>query len=295
MIHAVEQVKVGARNIKVVREEFESCAELCRVSRSRPCNFSEGDDYFGKATGSKYFNGFYQPSELWSLMDNGLDDQNVITEATAKLNVARKKEVPKRTNTTRAVAGFMPVVPLVLQGRPKNMLTTKVRLTKSRIVEVIWDCSISAYMSESKVREVGIEVFKQVISLEKQGYRVRLRAVGGFCNEKTAHICAVTLKREDQPMNLSRLLFPTTHRAFDRGVMFGWYVRCPDAIELCAFGRPPYYAYRSDLDNFYKALFGQNCVPLSVQRFEATSNGNLEDEVRKEITRKIETPSPRKA
>lgn len=83
-------------------------------------------------------------------------------------------------------------------------------------------------------------------------------------------------------MDLARILFPTTDIAYERGCMFGWYVRCPEAKAEPGLGTSPRTALgKKGTEELYRQLYGDNTIPFIVGNY--VYSNNLEKEVKESI------------
>ncbi len=242
-------------------------------------------DYFGNACGTKHWNDFERPEELQNLLVNGVTNTRLINEVSKNSVHIDRVESNKRTKFFNDVQGFSPIVPLVIMGVPKNMSNSRTVKMKNKVINLVWDCSISGGTETSDVRAVAIEVLKQVVGLELAGYRVRLTAVDSYCSGGISYMMGLTLKKESQPINLKRILFPCTSSAFVRGVSFGWYVRLPDAEYISGYGRTAHHEYREHAKDYYEQIFGTNTISFSIAEFlDAKRRGRLESTVKARLT-----------
>ena len=100
----------------------------------------------------------------------------------------------------------------------------------------------------------------------------------------------LTIKKESEPMNVKRILFPCTSSAFVRGVSFGWYTRLPNAEHISGYGRTAYHEYGPRAKDYYEQIFGTNTISFSIAEFlDAKRRGRLESTVKERLTVKEAT------
>ena len=283
-------LKFDGRRVNTVCEIYDSPMELLEVCKSRKNNFAPRHDYFGNATGDKSWNDFESCVDMWDSLTNGTSNTKLINEVSKNTTRMDRVDYTKRTQFFNNVQGFAPVVPLAIMGVPTNMMDTRTVKMKNKVLNLVWDCALPSYAKPAEVRAVATEVLKQVVGLELSGYRVRLTAVSTFCNDGRSYALGLVIKRENEPMNLKRILFPTTSSAFCRGVAFGWYTRLPGAEEFWGFGRTAYHEYHSGYKGYYEQIFGPTAIPFSLAEFvDAGRKGRLESVVKDTISVKEAT------
>lgn len=156
-----------------------------------------------------------------------------------KVNQLQKQSFIEKPQRVRDFVGFAPIVPNVVLGYPKTMWNNKSETKPNKVITLLYDAGVSCCVSKEQLAEHGARVVNYVMNLERLGYRIRIDAMDGFTADHT-YCVRVSVKHEDQPINLKRIAFPMTHVGFTRALGFDWYERCPDAKYMSGYGRPIY-------------------------------------------------------
>ena len=114
------------------------------------------------------------------------------------------------------VVGHNVVVPLYLQGIPQCMINNK-RVINNKIITIFYSPQAPHYVSESDLFNGASNLFKKIISLEEQGYRVNLYIIE--CNNNKYGYC-VKLKSDREIFNIKKLCFPLVSSSMLRRIGF---------------------------------------------------------------------------
>lgn len=209
--------------VRYFGEIFESPEEMLDIVKSRPIlndkcrdrlNCIDYEDWTGYRSGEEFQQDFI----------NSTVDLSTVKLVERKLSQIQTQE-QKRIQFYNDVVGFTPVVPLALMGVPTNMRNSRMVKQKSKIVNVVIDCGASWNISANDIAKAAVEIVGQVVSLEKQGYRVNLMAACVMATDTECDVAMLKIKDANQPLNLSRMMFPFTTASFDRRTGFAWYQR----------------------------------------------------------------------
>lgn len=134
----------------------------------------------------------------------GADIENYRTKGTAT----------KRLNKLDVV-GHTVVVPLYLQGIPNSMISNK-RVINNKIVTIFYSPQAPHYVDQEDLINGASKLFKNIISLEEQGYRVNLYVIEcqdgyGYC---------IKLKTDRETLNIKKLCFPLVSSSMLRRIGF---------------------------------------------------------------------------
>ena len=223
----------GQNIYKVHAETFSSCNEAMMVTRMRPApkGWRMDIDFCAEKwiCQCPYSNwdGFSSKEEFDELMRYGVQDTSVIPKVARYAAKADVEDRDKLTQRGYDVVGGCVNVPRFLTGNPKCMYTLKRRPTTSKIINIGVLCGVTCGHSPEEYQEAGMAVTKVIAKLEKAGYRVSLTTMGAFADLYNNDVWLITtsVKRENMPMNYSRIMFPLTSVAYFRGLCFGWVVR----------------------------------------------------------------------
>lgn len=220
-------------NVRVHAENFSSAAELVSYCKGRKCvaGMSSEDFFNGRNPSDKYWSNFNSSKELVELVERGIEDLSAVSGTAKYAKTAVVKEHEKLTQKCMDVVGGGVDVPAYLTGVPTCMHTLKRQRVKSKIVKLCIYCKALSNIDASDYQKAGEVIAKTVAKLEKAGYRIRLLAMDAYEDDDNPSfydgrhgIWIVThmIKKENEPMNYRRVLFPLTRMAYHRGLGFGW-------------------------------------------------------------------------
>lgn len=240
-------------------EIFDNPIEAIEIIKSRPMlhkhsdslNYTDESGWTGYESGEQF-----QSDYMASKVD--LSTVNVVERKLADIQTVEKK----RTQFFNDVVGFQPIVPLALMGVPCSMRNVRTVKQKSKIVNIVIDCTASANVSATEIANAAVSIVGQVVSLEKQGYRVNLMASFISCQSNHVDFVAVKVKDASQPLNLSKMLFPFSTAAFSRRLGFAWYERTESVKYIDEYGFP-LFAYRKHKEALQN-IIGKQTVILAV-------------------------------
>ena len=250
------------KNYKVMIEAYDSAREVAMDCKERKNTDSRFHDYTKEDLSD--WHGVRTYSEALDLLTNGYQPTVDKMQETLKNSVMGEA---KRISFETEVAGFIPVVPLALMGIPRNMINTKMKIIKAKVVDIYYDMTCSSGTSPEDIIKAGQQVLGAIVELEKQGYKFNLYGVQSYTGNNSADILTVKIKSSNQPLDLKRISFPLTHTGFFRVIGFDWYGRCPKAKYRSGYGRAAHFEFSGDeLKEFGKELFGKNAIMISANR-----------------------------
>lgn len=170
------------------------------------------------------FYGVDKIEDAYTLLKNGYD--KAVDELKTSIK-ANRIEDKSRAAFSSSITGAAPVVPNAIIGLPNSMLSRRVEPPRDKVITLLIDVTYSWIYTEDQVFEYGKNVVKHVKELERDGYRVNIKAI--YYIEQSPHDECVTftLKRADRPLDIKRLSFAVMHTAFMRVILFQWYERVP--------------------------------------------------------------------
>jgi hypothetical protein len=116
------------------------------------------------------------------------------------------------------VVGYTPVVPLYLQGVPTCMLNQK-KTINNKIVTFIYQLSVPACVDQKDIMKTTTELMKNIIQLEKDGYRVNLYVMNYNDNDR-GYGYLIKLKTDRETLNIKKLCFPLVSSSMLRRIDF---------------------------------------------------------------------------
>lgn len=238
--------------VKVFAENYMNMMEIACVAKTREYNphVSRHDDYLVDSTRSNNpaWNDFSTQRDLMDKMQFGVRDKKIVDSIQKYAHKATVEEKEKYSQKMLDVSGGGVNVPLLLSGSPICMYSRKKAPVKTKIINMGLHCHVTCDVSKEQYLHAGMLVAQLVSKLEKAGYRLRIDAVDPFYVRGSGRINLLTavIKRENEPMNYARILFPTTSVSFLRGVAFGWCARNPDYLGDECLGTYAEYAFRHE-------------------------------------------------
>lgn len=224
----------AGHGIRVIAENFDSAAELVRVCKERKVSpYYSSHAYFNEDLRGGSWDDFEDSDDLIKLVENGVKDQSILDGVNRYARTARVKDEEKLTQRCMDVVGGGVDVPAYLTGVPTCMHSLKRKKVKSKVIKIGIYCHVLCDISAEQYRKAGELITKTVARLEKAGYRIRMRAVDmyedsgwhdrrGFDGRHTLWMVTHMVKRENEPMNYRRIMFPITRVAYERGLGFAW-------------------------------------------------------------------------
>lgn len=276
MIAGQKTIKVDTREFRANIETFESSAELIRVTSQRETRF--GDNTIARRKLEAEWYGASSGKEAMDFCERGW---SVKTAEIQKLTREVQKRIPARKQETfNNVCGFAPVVPLALSGSPLSMLDSRQVPKRTRVLDVVYDQTISAMYGADTLLECGMAMLEYVMRLEASGYRVRLSVMADYTDDWSGDICIVRIKQETQPFNIERMCYPLFNPGMFRVIGFGWYERCPTSRRRPGYGRALGYTFDKPEQRaiVHRELFGPHAIVVGATDIaKALKKAKMED------------------
>ena len=227
--------KSVSHGIRVIAENFDSAAELVSVCKTRDVSpYYSRDAFFNKDIRAGAWYDFADSEDLINLVENGVRDQALLEDVGRYARTARVKDEEKLVQRCMDVVGGGVDVPSYLTGIPTCMHSMKRKKIRSKIIKIGIYCHVLCDISPEQYKEAGELITKTVAKLEKAGFRIRMRAVDiyedrdwrsrgkKYGGRHTLWMVTHMVKRENEPMNYRRIMFPITRVAYERGLGFAW-------------------------------------------------------------------------
>lgn len=229
-------VNRGSDELRVFADNFSSAAELVEYCKGRKCRKGmEKHNYFnGKKPSDASWSDFESPEDLMNLIEAGVRDDRILADVSKYALTARVKDQDKLTQRCMDVVGGSVDVPAYLSGVPTCMHGLTRKKVKSKIVKIGVLCDVLCDINSDRYKKAGELITKTIARLEKAGYRIRLLALNVYDDRdyrdrgdeydgrRDIWVCSHMIKRENEPMNYRRIMFPLTRVAYLRGLGFGW-------------------------------------------------------------------------
>lgn len=282
----MKRTKSGKKTVKVHAEYFSSMGEAVRHVKQMPGKEDNKHDQFfqyNRDPNDPRWSGFTTVAELNDLCENGLKDTGDVTDVIKYAGQAMVQQKDKLVQRCMDVAGGAVDVPLFLSGSPECMMGLKRKKVRSRVVKATVNCEVLCDISANQYLEAGRAIARTVASLEKAGYRVRLVANCGLwdCGSEAA-LMSVVIKRENEPCNYRRLLYPLMSPSFFRGLGFNWACTLPDYDPGWGLGQRFDMAFddsikEETLDQVTRKVCGEGFVRFSINDVVTMNNRNNSD------------------
>ena len=116
------------------------------------------------------------------------------------------------------VVGYNVVVPLYLQNVPTCMMNSKKKIN-NKIVTIVYNCVASAETNQKRMIDTATELMKNIIKLERDGYRVNLYVMS-YSEDDNGYGFILKLKNDRETLNIKKLCFPLISSSFLRRIDF---------------------------------------------------------------------------
>lgn len=253
------------QGFEVFIDEFKDAHSYAEYLKDKPLSSSSiSNNQDVRDEIEKGFNGVSTLEEAYSLLQNGYNYKG-LPKFISHVNSIQRKIMGSKPSFRNNVVGFMPIVPLALQGVPNCMIESIKIPFKTKIVKILYDSEMICSVSADEVEEAAKKIIELTMRLEASGYRVELVQLNAFWPQtyaphKNATIAAVTLKEANRILDLKRLMFPMLHRAWFRAIGFRYQDVNPNDKFKRGRGTSLTYAVKDDdrRKEIMKGLFGDN-------------------------------------
>jgi hypothetical protein len=226
-------------------ETFPSLGVFLSTIDSRPMNkvFADYEIECSK-TGSKSFTTTKSYEEASELMIHGDSTNLDKLVAVDGVDTSRLRGSKKVNRLQKSVCGGFPLVPVYLTGVPKNMLASKKIVTKTKVINIIYNISVPGSLEASNIVKAGANMVSIIRYLERNGIRVNLYTIWATWEQKSNHRCAFFIKIKDAgaPLNLLNIAYPIINPSMLRRHGFKWLetipIEIPKGDYICGYGSP---------------------------------------------------------
>lgn len=271
------------RTSVIAYETFDYLREIIESNRKRPHRHN-GDRLSESRDFSRSWEGVTSYKEAEDLAINGWKEAEENKELNNIFNLQVNEE-DKLISFKNDVVGYTPVVPLVLQGIPNCMTNVTKKRVKSKIIHIAYNISTTCGTSSEQIMKAGIELFKVIMQLERQGYRVRLTAMQDFTNYKGSNLMILNLKSEYKPLHITSMMFPLLHPAMFRVLGFAWFERSPISWEMDSYGTSydNKFSRKSFLIGIKEILKAENLIYFRYRDLEDKTADEIIDKIKEQI------------
>lgn len=241
-------------------EIYNSSMEMVNVVKTRKVRFNR--DYFKDTELDNNWHGVKSGAEALQLCEKGWTAK--VPEIQKLVREIQKRIPCKKVETFNNVCGFAPVVPLALSGSPLSMLDCRQTVRKTRVIDLVYDMTLSCMYRADDLLSIGMAVLEYVMRLEASGYRVRLSVMTDYTDYDSGDFVLTRIKSETQPFNIERQCFPLFNPAMFRVIGFGWYTTCPTSKSRSGLGRALSYSVKGKERNaVFESILGKNACVIS--------------------------------
>ena len=209
---------------KVISKFYGSCESF---SVALNTNYSNGLDMRSHAEDvrARNFTGTASYSEADTLLLSGYTDGASKIQSEC-IRISQMPEV-RTLRFTRRVAGFLPIVPLLLSGNPNCMLSRSKVVRQPSILRVYINVVVGASHSVDEIANAGAKILTAIREIEKRGIRIELNVglIGAiyqhvknnvFYGDCNLYSVFVRIKKSASPLNVLRAAYPIMHASFLR-------------------------------------------------------------------------------
>ena len=204
---------------KVEFVEFDSLQDFKNYITNTPVNNAFKGERLSSNKSDSYFSKTSSFDEAMNLFTDGWTSMS--TEINNKLSVGHGAMINERAmQRVLSVQGFQPVVPLYLSGVPQNMVSTRFKPMKKKVVTIDKDVCYSAGVTSDEIVKESVKALAIVKKLESQNYRVNLNIV--FCPESygKSFCFKIKIKSSSERLNIGKMSFPLVHPSMLRRLLF---------------------------------------------------------------------------
>lgn len=218
-----------AKNVRIIREDFNSIGSLVKCLRTRPhnpvmryCNSSESINIDRKS-----FTGTSSYTEAENLLLAGyVDILPKLQKCTKKVNILKYDYIKDKSHPTNTVVGGVANVPRALMGLPNNLINREHVVKRVKTLSIVYDISVPCAVSAEDIIEGGVTLLSAINLIELSGVQLRLIACffstdddDSFRTKETL-IGTVPLKDFSEKFNILKMCFPLAHPSMLRRIGF---------------------------------------------------------------------------
>ena len=134
------------------------------------------------------------------------------------LNKYKTPGSKEKNKTYNDVVGYNVVVPLYLQNVPTCMVNKR-KTINNKIVTIVYDAAAPHWVEQNQMIETATELMRNIIKLEKDGYRVNLYVMD-YNDNDNGYGFILKLKNDRETLNIKKLCFPLISSSFLRRIDF---------------------------------------------------------------------------
>lgn len=224
--------------MNITIKKFDTLTALSAFIENTPANGYFKGRKLSSVSGSEDFTGTKNFATANNLLLYGWSEGAKRVKTIMAKNV---KAVAVHPRAHYSVTGFAPCVARCLAGHPLNMINKKNVKAPARVVDIVYNCSVSGNVDASDIENNAAKLFNVIVSLERSGVRVNLWCVDiSHADHKNYFSTIVKVKDAGQPFSLLKTIYPVVHPSFLRRHVFAVTERAnlSPSVDWFGYGRP---------------------------------------------------------
>jgi len=178
--------------------------------------------------------------QLWGMFQGGTDKTQVVAEVHSSANNFHNTMGALTVGfiDEPAVSGSRIDPNKAIKGDPVCFIRSKPIDVGFPVIKLAIDCGILSNVRTETIINRGRLIAQAIVRAELSGYKTRITALSAtdMTSDSLIAIMALNLKREDEPINYSRVLYPILEPSFLRGVSFSWRATLPELHDSREYG-----------------------------------------------------------
>jgi len=233
------------------------------INTVKPARRIDGRCYASEKEDSGW-SGSKSLAESWHWLENGCPE---LMELYKK--VSTNIEIENMCQQERLnVVGYQVNIPLYLMGVEVNMLTRDRKTFKSKIINIVINTSVSGVWGVEDIIRYALAVFKEVVALESEGYRVNLYKMIGSSSYDGSILGFIKMKNDREKINIPKMIFPLCHPSMQRRLDF-YFRECfgKDDVTHDGYGRQSDWN-KKFVEQSFKLMCKENFIWINLHEFQ---------------------------
>jgi len=230
-------------------------------------------------------------NQLWGMFQAGTDKTQVVAEVHSSANNFQNTMGALSVGfiDEPAVAGTRIDPNKAVKGDPVCFIRSKPIDVGFPVIKMAIDCGILSNVRTETIINRGRLIAQAIVRAELSGYKTRITAMSAtdMTTDSLIAIMALNLKREDEPINYSRVLYPILEPSFLRGVSFSWRATLPELHDSHEYGmgRSIYASFNAaQRAELYEDVLGSDTLVFNIGQLctemdEEEARQHIEDQL----------------
>lgn len=210
-------------------------------------------------------------NQLWGMFQAGTDKTQVVSEVHSSANNFHNTMGALTIGFIEepATSGTRIDPNKVVKGDPQCFIRSVPIDVGFPVIKIAIDCGILGNVMTETIVDRGRLIAEAIVRAELGGYKTRITACSAthMYNDSKIVVMALNLKREDEPINYSRVLYPILEPSFLRGVSFSWRATLPELhdSQTPGMGRSIYADYTAaQRAELYEDVFDADTLVFNI-------------------------------